>query len=109
MRCVKKYAKLQDVLFNGSKSKLLVYNKKDADPHFDINGTDVSHMRKLYILEMYFIAFTGIKKCNCNVNRCMSFTSSCIKKCNCNVNRCMSEFGSLVSCRQKQHCFIGIF
>ena len=37
-----KYAKLHDVLFSGSKSKLLVYNKKDADPHFDINCTDVS-------------------------------------------------------------------
>ena len=29
-----KYAKVHDVLFNRSKSKLLVYNKKDADPHF---------------------------------------------------------------------------
>ena len=41
-----KYAKLHDVLLNGSKSKLLVYNKKDADPHFEINCTDVSTCEK---------------------------------------------------------------
>ena len=46
-----KYAKLHDVLFNGPKSKILVYNE-DADPHFEINGTDVSICEK-YIWEMY--------------------------------------------------------
>ena len=40
-----KYSKVHDVLFHGSKSKLLVY-KKDADPHFEINGTDVSTCEK---------------------------------------------------------------
>ena len=41
-----KYAKLHDVLFSGSKSKLLVYNKKDADPHCEINGIDISTCEK---------------------------------------------------------------
>ena len=41
-----KYAKLHDVLFNGSISKLFVYNKKDADLRFEINGTDVSTCEK---------------------------------------------------------------
>ena len=41
-----KYARLHDVLFNGSKSKILVYIKKDADPHFEINSTDVSTCEK---------------------------------------------------------------
>ena len=41
-----KYPKLHDVLFNESKCKIFVYNKKDADPHFEINGTDVSTCEK---------------------------------------------------------------
>ena len=74
-----KYAKLHDVLFNGSKSKLLVYNKKDADIHFEINGTDVSTCKKtihlgnvLSTTNKYEMVFDGIKKCNCSVNRFMS-------------------------------------
>ena len=73
-----KYAKLHDVLFNGSKSKLLVYNKKDANPHFEINGTDVSTCEKtihlgnvLSTTDKYEMVFDGIKKFNCNVNRFM--------------------------------------
>ena len=42
-----KYAKRYDVLFNGSNSKLLVYNKKDAYLHFEINGTGVSTCEKI--------------------------------------------------------------
>ena len=64
-----KYAKLHDVLFNGSKSKLLVYNKKDADPHFEINSTDVSTCEKAIHLgnvlsrtDKYEMVFDGIKK-----------------------------------------------
>ena len=41
-----KYVNLHDVLFNGSKSKILVYDKKDADPRFEINGADVSTCEK---------------------------------------------------------------
>ena len=66
------YARLHDVLFNGSKSKLLVYNKKDTDPHFEINGTDVSTCEKtihlgnvLSTTDKYEIVFDGIKKINC--------------------------------------------
>ena len=73
-----KYAKLHGVLFNGSKSKLLVYNKKDADPHCEINGTDVSTCEKtihlgnvLSTTDKYDIVFDGIKTFNCNVNRFM--------------------------------------
>ena len=70
-----KYAKLHNVLFNGTKSKVLVYNKKDADPHFEINGTDVStcektiglHLRNvLSTSDKYEIVFDGIKKVNCS-------------------------------------------
>ena len=63
------------MLFNGSKSKLLVYNKKDADPHFEINGTDVSTCEKTIHLGnvlKYEMVFDGIKKFNCSVNRFMS-------------------------------------
>ena len=42
-----KYATLHHVLFNGSKSKLLVYNKKEADMYFEMNGTDVSTCEKI--------------------------------------------------------------
>ena len=73
-----KYAKLHDVLLNGSKSKTLVYNKKDADPHCEINGTDVSTCEKtihlgnvLSTTNKYEMVFGGIKKCNCSVNRLM--------------------------------------
>ena len=45
----KKYAKQHDGLFNGSKSKLLMYNKKDADLHFKINGTDVSRKKTVHL------------------------------------------------------------
>ena len=91
-----KYAKLHDVLFNGSKSKLLVYNKKDADPHCEINGTDVSTCEKtihlgnvLSTTDKYEMVFDGIKTFNCN------------------VNRFMSEFGSLQTV-VKTNCFISI-
>ena len=74
-----KYAKLHDVLFNGSKSKILVYNKKDADPHVEINGTDVSTGEKtmhlgnvLSTTNRYEMVFDGIKKFNFSVNRFMS-------------------------------------
>ena len=46
IKVCEKYTKLHDVLFNGSKIKILVYNKKDADMHFRINGTDVSTCEK---------------------------------------------------------------
>ena len=36
-----KYADLHDIIFNGIKSKVLVYNKKVTDPHFKVNGNDV--------------------------------------------------------------------
>ena len=74
-----KHAKLYDVLFNGSKSKLLVYNKKDADPLFEINGTDVTTCEKtihlgnvLSTTDKYDMVFDVIKKCNRSVNRLMS-------------------------------------
>ena len=57
------------MLFNGSKTKLLVYNKKDAYPHFEINGTDVSTSK-------YEMVFDGIKKLNCSVNKFMSEVGS---------------------------------
>ena len=76
--CVK-YDKLHDVLFNGSESKLLVYNKNDADPHFEINGTDVSTCEKtihlgniLSTTDKYEMVFDGIKKFDCSVIRFMS-------------------------------------
>ena len=82
-RRIWKYAKLHDVLFNGSKRKLLVYNKKDADPHCEINGTDVSICEKTIYLgnvlsttDKYEIVFDGIKKFNCNVNIFMSLFGS---------------------------------
>ena len=64
------------MLFNGSKNKLSVYKKKNADLHFEINGMDVLHVRKLYIWESttnkYEMVFNGIKKCNCSGNKFMS-------------------------------------
>ena len=67
------------MLLNGSKSKLLVYNKKDADTYFEINGTDVSTCEKTIHLgnvfsttDKYEMVFDGIKKFNCSVNRFMS-------------------------------------
>ena len=91
-----KYAKLHDVLFNGSKSKLLVYNKKDADPHCEIICTDISTCEKTIHLgnvpsttDKYEMVFGGIKTFNCN------------------VNRFMSEFGSLQTV-VKTNCFTSI-
>ena len=59
------------MLFNGSKSKLLVYIKKDADPHCEINGTDVSTCEKtihlgnvLSTTDKYEMVFDGIKTFN---------------------------------------------
>ena len=59
-------------------SKLLVHNKKDADPHFQINSTDVSTCEKtihlgnvLSTTDKYEMVFDGIKKFNCSVNRVM--------------------------------------
>ena len=74
-----KHAKLHDVLFNGSTSKLLVYSKKDADPHFEINSTDVSTCKKtmhlgnvLITTDKYEMVFDCTKKLNCGLNRFMS-------------------------------------
>ena len=78
-----KYAKLQDVLFNESKSKLFVYNKKDSGPHFEINGTDVSICVKtlhlgnvLSTTDKNEMVFDGVKKFNCSVNILMSVFGS---------------------------------
>ena len=60
------------------KAKLLVYNKKDADPHFEINGTDVSRKKTIHLgnvlstTDKYELVFDGIKKLKCSVNRFMS-------------------------------------
>ena len=66
------------MLRNGSKSKILEYNKKDANPHFEINCTDVStcektiHLRNvLSTTNKYEMVLDGIKKCYCSVNRFM--------------------------------------
>ena len=60
-----------------------MYNKKDADPHFEINGTDVSTCEKtihlgnvLSTTVKYEMVFDGIKKFNCSVNIFMSEFSS---------------------------------
>ena len=75
----KKYVKRHDVLLNGSNSKICVYNKKDTDPHFEINGTYISTCEKtihlgnvLSITNKYEMVFDGIKKFNCSVNIFMS-------------------------------------
>ena len=56
-----------------------MYNKKDVDPHFEINATDVSTREKtihlgsvLSTTNNYEMMFDGIKKFNCSVNRFMS-------------------------------------
>ena len=74
-----KYAKLHDVLFDASKIKLVVYNQKDADPHFEINGSDDSTCQKtihlgnvLSTTYKYEMVYDGIKTFNCSVNRFMS-------------------------------------
>ena len=61
-----------------------MYNKKDADPHCEINGTDVSACEKtihlgnvLSTTDKYEMVFDGIKTFNCCVNR---FTSNCCQK-----------------------------
>ena len=66
---IQQYDKLHDVLSNLSKSKLLVYNKKDADLHVEINGTDFSTREKtihlgnvVSITDKYEMVFDGIKK-----------------------------------------------
>ena len=53
--------------------------KKDADPHFEINGTDVSTCEKsmhlgnvLSTTDKYEMVFDSIKKFNCSVNRFIS-------------------------------------
>ena len=62
-----------------SKSIILVYHKKGADPRLDVNNTDVSkceknvHMRKvLSTTSKYEMVFDGIKTFNCSVNILMS-------------------------------------
>ena len=76
---MRKIWQLHYVFFIGSKSKLLVNNKKDADMHFEINETDVSTCGKIIHLEnvlgttnQYEMVFDGIKKFNRSVNRLMS-------------------------------------
>ena len=89
-----KYAKLHDVLFNGSKSKLLVYNKKDGDPHCEINGTDVSTCEKtihlgnvLSTTNKYEMVFDGIKTFNSNINLCLSVVHfKLLSKTNCFIS-----------------------
>ena len=72
-----------------------MYNKKDADPHFEINGTDVSTCEKtihlgnvLSTTNKYEMVFDGIKKCNCSINRCMSELGSrpTVVKTNCFIS-----------------------
>ena len=76
-----KYAKLHDV-FNGTKSKILIYNKKDADPHFKVNGIDIPSCESCVYLG--------------NIPSTMNAHGSVlevIKKCNCCFNMFMAEFG----------------
>ena len=58
-----------------------MYDKKDADPHFEINDTDVSsstcektiHLGNvLSTTNKYEMVFDGIKTFNCSVNRFLS-------------------------------------
>ena len=62
----------------------MVYNKKDADPHCEINGTDVSTCEKT--IHLGNVLSTTVKN---------EMVFDGIKTFNCNVNRFMSEFGSL--------------
>ena len=63
---------------------ILLYNKNDADPHFEINGTAVFICEKtihqgnvLSTIKKYEMMFDGLKTFNCGVNRFMSeFVSS---------------------------------
>ena len=48
-----KYAKLHDVLFNVTKSKILIYNKTDADPHFKVNEIDISSCESCVYLSIF--------------------------------------------------------
>ena len=76
MQCGRPHnGEIADMLFNGSKNKIFVYNKKDTDRHFEINGTDISTCENIIHLgnlpsatNQYEIVFDGIKKFNCSVN-----------------------------------------
>ena len=44
------YANVHAILFNATKSKILIYNKRDADPHFNVNGVEVPlHNKATYL------------------------------------------------------------
>ena len=44
------YANVHDILFNATKRKILIYNKRDADPHCKVNGVEVPlHNKATYL------------------------------------------------------------
>ena len=44
-----KYAQLH----GGTKSKILIYNKKDADPHFKVTGNDIPSFESCLYFRQY--------------------------------------------------------
>ena len=79
-----KYADLHDIIFNGIKSKVLVYNKKVTDPHFKVNGNDVPNCETAVYLGTVLSTRNNFETVH-----------DCIKKFNSCCNHFMAEFGSL--------------
>ena len=71
--------------FDGSKSKILVYNKNYADPHFEMNGMDVStcektiHLRNvLRTTNMFGMVFDGINNILQQPMNLLTFSAKCL-------------------------------
>ena len=79
-----KYADLHDIIFNGIKSKVLVYNKKVTDPHFKVNGNDVPNCETAAYLGTVLSTINNFETVH-----------DCIKKFNSCCNHFIAEFGSL--------------
>ena len=78
------YPNVHDILFNATKSKILIYNKRDADPHFKVNGVEVPLHNKATCLGTVL-----------NIANATDVVLDSIQKFNSCVNRFMSEFGCL--------------
>ena len=89
-----KYADLHDIIFNGTKSKVLVYyNKKVTDPHFKVNGNDVPNCETAVYLGTVL-----------STRNNFGTVHDCIKKLNYCCNHFMAELGSLSTIVNNQYC-----
>ena len=105
LKICESYASDHDLIFNGAKSKLLIFNSQktyESDPRLELNGELIPNVKSavhlgnyLHVINNHECIEEGIKKFNSQANMFLSRFKSCSPSVRCKLFQqyCMSLYG----------------